>query len=41
MRALFKEKWELIKCGFVEDKRGGLKKGSFYLESCLCDSEDF
>lgn len=41
MRALFKEKWELIKCGFVEDERGGLKKGSFYLESCLCDSKDF
>ena len=41
MRALFKEKWELIKCGFVEDEHGGLKKGSFYLESCFCNSKDF
>lgn len=29
MRALFKEKWELIRCGFVEDERGGLKKVHF------------
>ncbi len=27
MIALFKEKWELIKCRFVEDERGGLKAG--------------
>lgn len=41
MRALFKEKWELIRCGFVEDERGWLKKGSFYLKSCFGDSKDF